>query len=362
MSSVKWTRLFGEAGYESAIFCIRGSKLADLAKRQGLKTFEIDKPSNYFSFGARSEFKKIMQTMGPNVVFSHRTKDLWHLSPILKGYPGVSLISFARMFIRGVNKNDWLHRKIYSRVDKMIALSQIQKSLLLSCLPLQDSKYTVVPNGVDIERFYPRKGSDETKESLGWTGPGLLVGLIGRIDIQKGHREFVEAAAMIHEKHPKVRFVMVGGENSGEKNDSYKTIKSMISEHQLENVITVTGHRKDIPEILNSLDIFCMPSYEENFGNVMLEAMASGSACVGTNSGGTPEMIQEGHSGILVSPKSSEALTGGLLRLIEDDELRKHVADNARRVACEKFDMKEVFRSVERLIQDLQTTSEETSL
>jgi glycosyltransferase involved in cell wall biosynthesis len=96
-----------------------------------------------------------------------------------------------------------------------------------------------------------------------------------------------------------------------------------------------------------------MPSYEENFGNVMLEAMASGAACVGTNSGGTPEMISEGHSGILVSPKSAEALAGGLLRLIEDEQLRKFVAGNARGAATERFAMNEVFRRVEGLVLKL---------
>jgi len=358
MSSVKWTRLFSEAGYPSHLICIRNSKVAVLARSQNLNTIEFDEPFNYYSASARRGLKLVIEQLQPNVFFSHRSKDLWHLSPILKKFPDVLLISFARMFIRGIKKTDWLHKKIYSRINKMITLSQIQKSLLLSSLPLEDSKYIVIPNGVDIDKFYPRKATEQIRDVLGAKNSSLLVGLIGRLDIQKGHREFVEAASIIHEKHPEVQFVMVGGENSGEKNDSAKKIKSLIEKYQLQDTITITGHRDDIPEILNSLDVFCMPSYEENFGNVMLEAMASGVACVGTNSGGTPEMITEGHSGVLVSPKSSEALAGGLLRLIEDDKFRAYVAENARKVGSERFAMKNVFRRVEDLISDLSSSGD----
>ncbi|NQZ01667.1 MAG: glycosyltransferase family 4 protein, partial [Bdellovibrionales bacterium] len=294
MSSVKWTRLFAQAGYSSHLVCIKGSKVAELARSQGLNTVEFDKPANYLSFSARRGLQEVIEKLKPDVFFSHRTKDLWHLSPVLKSHPKIALVSFARMFIRGIKKTDFLHRWIYSRIDKMIALSQIQKSLLLTSLPLEDSKYIVIPNGVDTTKFSPRPESTDIRNSLGLKKQGLLIGLVGRLDIQKGHREFVEAASIIHKKHPEVHFVMVGGENTGEQNASAKEIKAMIEQFQMNEFITITGHRSDIPDILNSLDVFCMPSYEENFGNVMLEAMASGVACVGTNSGGTPEMISEG--------------------------------------------------------------------
>ena len=220
MSSVKWTTLFAQAGDSSHLVCIKGSKVAELARSQGLNTVEFDKPANYLSFSARRGLQEVIEKLKPDVFFSHRTKDLWHLSPVLKSHPKIALVSFARMFIRGIKKTDFLHRWIYSRIDKMIALSQIQKSLLLTSLPLEDSKYIVIPNGVDTTKFSPRPESTDIRNSLGLKKQGLLIGLVGRLDIQKGHREFVEAASIIHKKHPEVHFVMVGGENTGEQNAS----------------------------------------------------------------------------------------------------------------------------------------------
>lgn len=352
MSSVKWTRLFSDAGYDSHLICLKGSKVADLSRSQNLNTIEFDQPSNYFSFSARNGFRQVITKLRPQVFFSHRTKDLWHLSPLLKRHPDIRLFSFARMFIRGIRKTDFLHRWIYSRVDKMIALSQIQKSFLLTSLPLEDLKYVVIPNGVDTKKFAPRPQNSSIRQSLGAGKDHVLIGLVGRLDIQKGHREFVEAARLISKDHPRVRFAMIGGENTGEQNESAKQIKQLIDQLNMNSLIKITGHRSDIPNVLNSIDIFCMPSYEENFGNVMLEAMASGVACVGTNSGGTPEMIAEGHNGVLVRPKDSEALAGGLLDLVEDEGLRQLVANNARSSAVEKFAIEEVFRWVEELVVD----------
>lgn len=351
MSSAKWTRQFHNNGYDSWLLTSKGAPAADQCREWGLNVIEIKEPRDYLDFSTRKALRKVIAEKNPQAFFNHLTRDLWHLSPVLKKYPDICLFNFARMFIRGVNKKDFLHKYIYSRLNKMIALSHIQKSLLLKALPIPSERYTVIPNAVDTERFQPRSANPEIRKQLGVKeDTDLLVGLIGRIDELKGHMEFVEAANLIATKHPHVQFVMVGANTAFEGDAFANKVNERIHDLGLDEKITRTDHRKDIPEIMNALDVFCMPSYEENFGNVMLEALASGTASVGTNSGGTPEQLEDGHTGLLVSPRSGPALAGGILRLVEDHELRDFIGKNARASALDRFHLDIVFRQAEELL------------
>ncbi len=351
MSSAKWTQQFHNHGYDSWLLTSEGAPAAGQCREWGLNVIEIKEPKNYLDFGTRKDLRKIIRDKSPSAFFNHLTRDLWHLSPVLKKFPDIGLFNFARMFIRGVNKNDFLHKYIYSRLDRMIALSHIQKSLLLKALPIPSEKYVVVPNAVDTERFRPRPPKAEIRRQLGIKeDTDLLVGLIGRIDELKGHMEFVEAVRLITQKCPHTHFVMVGANTAFEGNEFAKKVDTRIKSLGLQKKITRTDHREDIPDIMNALDIFCMPSYEENFGNVMLEALASGTASVGTHSGGTPEMVDEGRTGILVAPKSGPALAEGVLRLLKDHKLREMISHNARSSAVEKFHLETVFQQVKELL------------
>jgi glycosyltransferase involved in cell wall biosynthesis len=239
---------------------------------------------------------------------------------------------------------------MYKRLNKMIALSHIQKEYLSRCLPVAPEKFQVIPNGVDIERFQPRPRRDDIRDSWGVKPEHTLFGLIGRLDRQKGSLEFVEAAADVLRTHPNARFVLVGGNTLGE-GDFDKLVRRRLSDLKLEEKVVLTDFRKDIPEVMNALDIFVMPSYEENFGNVLLESLASGKPTIGTNSGGTPEILDRGRTGYLCEPQSSESLARAM-RAMLDPRLAHDFAQKARAKALQEYDMKAVFNRIEALVNE----------
>lgn len=352
MSSVRWAKYFKDRGYHSILLTSHGARSAEQAKEWGIEVLQWDLPRDYLSLKTRKNLHSLIRDVQPAAFFNHLTRDLWHLSPVLRKYPEIQLFNFSRMFIRGIKKKDFLHRRIYSRVDKMIALTQIQKSFLLEALPVSDERFVVIPNAVDTEKFQARQRSAELRAELGAPDRDqILVGLIGRMDPMKGHAEFVEAAQLIASKHSHVQFVMVGAATIGEGDEYSQKVLQQIENSGMSSRIKLLPNRSDIPKIMNCLDVFCMPSYEEAFGNVLLEAMASEVACVSTNAGGVPEIITEGHNGILVSPRSGRALAGGLLRLIEDAELRQFIAKNGRASVLDRYTIEAVFSQVESLLR-----------
>ncbi|NJL24944.1 MAG: glycosyltransferase family 4 protein [Calothrix sp. SM1_5_4] len=114
--------------------------------------------------------------------------------------------------------------------------------------------------------------------------------------------------------------------------------------------VLLTDFRKDIPEIMNALDAFVMPSYEENFANVLLEALASGLPTIGTRSGGTPEILDNGHTGLLCEPRSTTSLAAAMRSLLTDPDLRERLRERARAKALKEYAMERVFARIETLV------------
>lgn len=349
MSSVKFTRLFHEAGHKSFEICLPDSPIAKALDENGLNKRTV-KARNYFSPSTTLAIRKWLKEEKVEAVFLHSLKDIWLVTPALIGMPKVKLFGFARMFFKDVNKKDFGHTLMYSRLNKMIGLSHIQKEYLARCLPIPLEKFTVIPNGVDIDRFQPRARRDDIRAEWGVQPENKLFGLIGRLDRQKGSLEFVEAAAELLKTHPEARFVLVGGNTLGE-GEFDKLVLQRLNDLNLQGKVILTDFRKDIPAVMNALDVFVMPSYEENFGNVLLESLASGVATIGTNSGGTPEILDRGRTGYLCEPKDSGSLARAMKAMC-DSRLAHDFAQKARAKAIAEYDMRVVYKRVESLVTE----------
>lgn len=356
MSSVKMTRLFHQAGYPSWEICQPGTPIEKALADYGLLSIPLQ-ANNYVSPATTLAIRREVLEKNVKAVFLHSMKDLWLVAPALIGLNDVRLVGFARMFFKHISKKGPVHTVMYSRLNKMIALSEIQRRHLTDCLPLLPEKLVVIPNGVDIERFQPRGRREDIRKSWGVGSEHVLFGLIGRLDRKKGSLEFVEAAAEVLKHHPHARFVLVGGNTIGES-DIDREVRRRLKDLGLAGdvglteapKVILTEFRKDVPDVMNALDVFVMPSYEENFANVMLEALASGLPCIGTNSGGTPEILSFGEAGLLCEPESSRSLAAAMDKMIRDPEMRSALSQQARFKAIKEYEIKSVFSRIERLV------------
>jgi D-inositol-3-phosphate glycosyltransferase len=347
MSSVKMTRLFAQKGYPSFEICEPGSPIQKALQEQNLEAKTVPS-AKYFSPAATWQVRRWIQESNVRAIFLHHMKDIWLVRPALYGMPEVKLFGFARMFFKNVNKKDLLHSHLYGRLDKMIALSHIQQGFLQNCLPVGDAHFTVIPNGVDTERFRPRPKRQDIRAAWGVGPENTLFCLIGRLDKQKGSLEFVEAAAQVIAANSQARFVLVGGNTLGE-GEFDLLVRERLKSLNLADKVLLTDFRKDIPEVMNALDVFVMPSYEENFGNVLLEALASGLPTIGTNSGGTPEILDQGKTGLLCEPRSADALAQAMLKIMQP-AVAADLSQRARTKAEHEYDMNRVFERIEALV------------
>jgi glycosyltransferase involved in cell wall biosynthesis len=117
--------------------------------------------------------------------------------------------------------------------------------------------------------------------------------------------------------------------------------------------VVFAGHRTDVPEILQALDIFVLPSNWEGLPNAVLEAMAAGLPVVATRVGGVPEVVVEGQTGILVPPRDPNALADALLTLLRDPNLRRRMGQAGRQRVQEYFSVDQMVSKTETLYEQL---------
>ena len=174
-----------------------------------------------------------------------------------------------------------------------------------------------------------------------------LVALVGRIKLKrKGQDVLVRAAARLRERHPEARYALVGSPFPGNE-EHLAALRDLIRELGLQSIVALTGHLDRPLEALAACDISIMASSTpEPLGNVTLESMALGKAVVGTTCGATPELIRDGHNGLLVPPDDPAAMADAIARLVADPALRARLGNRARADFLARFEFEPHYRAV----------------
>jgi glycosyltransferase involved in cell wall biosynthesis len=269
-------------------------------------------------------------------VVKKRNIDLIHANSIRSSiYSAFAVIGKEIPTISHIRVTDFGTNKVYELIaakllnfnDKIIVVSEAVKQKLLNLNTKLDKKIVKIYNGIDLSEFDLSSCYKVLRNEYGFSENDILVGMVGRFAPWKGHRYFIDAASKINNKNTK--FIIVG-DVVFEKNKEYKNEMINLSINLgISKKIIFTGYRSDIPDIMSDLDIFVLPSDEEPFGRVVIEAMAAKTPVIATKLGGPLEIIDSG-SGILVEPKNSNALAKEINNLINSKQKRVDIGLKAR--------------------------------
>jgi glycosyltransferase involved in cell wall biosynthesis len=348
MSALRWARNLGDRGHEVTTIVPEGSRLSAEAKQRGLRQVTVPLLTKYFDPRATVKIKAFLRRNAIDVIQAHHSKDLWLLYPALLGWTGPRLFYVSRILFRGTTKRDIFHSLIQKKLTGVITLTEIGKKCFVEGTRVPAERVKVIPNGFDPQVYdLPGGVRAAMRKELEIADDEITIGCTSRIDPQKGQLELIEAVRIALRRHERLRLVMVGEPTFGEGQPYLDFLKRKTSEYGMEAVVFFAGFRDDIPRILKAFDIFVMPTYEETFGNCIVEAMLSGLSCIGTDAGGTQEVLEGGKVGLLVEPRSVESLARGLHTLIENAELRKDLGRRARASAAKRFNLDRIMHEIE---------------
>lgn len=215
--------------------------------------------------------------------------------------------------------------------DKIIAASKNIADDLIQKEKAPPQKVIVIYAGLDLRVYDKDIKIGKIREEFSIDSKAPLIGMIGRINLQKAHHLFLKAAVEVLKAVPNAKFLIVGdGPLRRQQED-------LSRELGLTSKVIFTGYRKDIPEIITDLDISALSSLTEALAVVNLEAMAMRKPAVSFNVGGVSELVIDKETGLLITPGDTQAFANAIIELIKDREKAKRMGLAGRKRMEENF-------------------------
>ncbi len=250
--------------------------------------------------------------------------------------------------LRDLMGSRWIERRLLGWIRKMATHIVVPSEAVAESLRTTGGSpvpVTVIPNG--IEPIPSEEG-----HSVPLFGNGVRVGIVGPLVPRKGHDIFLRAARHVLREIPSARFFIVGDEiyETWGHHGFRQNLKRLAQALGIADRVTFTGFVPNPFPWIQAFDLIVSAAVEpEGFGRVLLEAMAAGKPVVATRLGATPELVQDGVTGLLVRPSDPEALAEGICRILKDSGLRRRLGQAGKESVPARYSIESHVRSMEQL-------------
>jgi glycosyltransferase involved in cell wall biosynthesis len=284
--------------------------------------------SNFFleAFASCNVFRK----KKPIIFIIHAVAS--KLIKLYNKYPNAN--DFLKSYVRNLYQQYYLmEKKAVKECNKIVTLSKMRAKEICDFYNIDNNKLVVIPPGINIKRFSPSKRDINLLKELNLPKNCKIILSVCRLSFEKNIETLIKALKQISNEN--IFLIIVG------KGDQKRYLEELVKRLNLTKNVIFTGERTDVERFYSIADLFVLPSIYEGFGLVYLEAMASGIPCIGLKPDypkiivGSNEVIDDGITGFLADPYSLDSLVEKIDRVLSDDELKRKLGNNGRKV-CEK--------------------------
>ncbi len=226
--------------------------------------------------------------------------------------------------------------------DKIIVATQIIKTHMTQDFNVPQEKITLIPRGVDLDTFTFIPPSPPMTPTIG---------MIGRLTPLKGHKDFLEALALLKKQNKSFKTKIIG-----EAKDPFylKELLDLTQKLGLSQNVEFLGHQENIPNFLKQMHLLVLPTtYPEAFGRVIIEAQAVGVPVVATRVGGIQEVIDDGQTGILCTPHHPLDLAKAMTKILENPSLAQALVQKARKKVEAQYSKEQMVQKTEHLYLEM---------
>ena len=258
---------------------------------------------------------------------------------------GVPVIVSARHSVNfGNSLRRWLNCWTIRLDDRTIAICDHMHQVEMAQTGAATDKIVTIYNGIPKISFPSRESARASLlGALQLPPEARLVGTVGRLHAAKGHADMVMAIPQIVAQQPLAHFIWIGD------GPERVALEAQVEQLEVAGHVHFLGDRNDVPELLAALALFVMPSRWEGLSIAIMEAMATGLPVVATAVGGTPELVVDGETGLLVPPQDADSLAQAIRQLLENPALARRMGEAGRQRVQNHFTIAEMVSQTEQL-------------
>jgi glycosyltransferase involved in cell wall biosynthesis len=297
-----------------------------------------------------ARLSRFMARVRPDVVNAHLFRATVVAAPLGRrhGARVVETYHGREGWRQGRLRGGFLPDRLVARcVDRVIAVSEAARAFLIEGKGYPAAKISVVPNGRDLSVFTPGRAREAVRKELGLDHAVPVVGVVGRLEPQKGHAHLLDAWPTVLREFPDARLLLVGD------GSLRAALQAQARARGAAGSVIFAGFRTDVSRMLDALDVLCLPSLYEGMPLTVIEAAAMARPVVATAVDGTPEVVREGETGRLVPPADAPALARALLELLRDPDAARRMGQAGRALALERFDLDRQVEATARVYRSL---------
>ncbi|MDY6919958.1 MAG: glycosyltransferase family 4 protein [Pseudomonadota bacterium] len=310
--------------FESSILCIDGDigPWGRELQQQGIEHYCFQRQPG-FDLKLIRQIRQLVRSGGFDLIHAHQ------YSPYTYGWFGSVFTGVPIIFTEhgrfypdfGTRKRKLINPLLQTRTAAITAISDATRQALVAHENFSESKIQVIYNGIADSRC---DREPALAESLDLSPDNVVLGTISRLDPIKNQPMMIRAFAQCLQQHPQLRLLIVGdGPQRGE-------LEALVEELDLAGSVIFTGFQPNPQRYLALMDVFLLPSFSEGTSMTLLEAMCFGKPSIVTAVGGSPEIIQNGISGVVIENDSEVGLTEAIDNLVIDQSLRQLMGEGAR--------------------------------
>jgi glycosyltransferase involved in cell wall biosynthesis len=312
--------------FEPIVLSFTAGPMIDKLKERNIKT-KVIHTQRAFDWSVWNEVKTFIQDEKIDIIHAHGTRAnsnlFWAAKklklPLIYTVHGWSFHIDQNYYVRRIR--EFSEKFLTAKSDKVICVSKSNEQDGINLFNMKRS--TTIHNAINLEKFNSDNKFSDIRKDLGIFPDKTVVGYIVRITEQKDPFTIIRAMKTVISKTDKIVLLMVGDGNLK------AAAMELAAELKIENNIIFQPFRSDIPDVLNAIDIYCLPSLWEGFSIGILEAMAMNKAVIASPVDGTQEMIIDGKTGLLIPHGDPTALADAIFKLNDNIELRHGLANNA---------------------------------
>lgn len=349
------------------VMCPRG-ELADLVQRCGIEVIEFPGTSGSLRLGPWRTAKAAREILASAVALRRAARkarvDVVHANSIRAGLiagcariaGGVPTVVHIHDALPQSRSANTVRRVIRATADAVITISAYTERNFGASR--QGSH--VLYNPLDVARFDPAAVTKtDARRALGVEQGAKLAGMVAQITPWKGQDTAIRAFALVRDRHPDARLLLVGESKFVDKATRYDNpsfedwLRKLVRALDLEQHVEFCGEREDVVTIMRALDVLLAPSWEEPFGRSVIEGMALETAVIATNVGGPAEYIEQGIDGLLLPPNRVDQWAVALDRLLRDAQLRDGLATRGSTKVRRLFDRRKYASDVVEVYEEI---------